>query len=77
MWDGARVVGVVPPGRPDPVGAELDVMEDLLASANCGVRPSIRVVEEFHLTSFSDDRMPDPCDGKIKPRGMPPKQPGR
>lgn len=51
LWDRIDVRGGVDPASP-PTQAQLDAIADSLVACNCGVRPVVRVVEEFALPRF-------------------------
>ena len=52
LWDHVEVVGAVDPTAP-PTQAQLDAIADRLTAANCGVRPTVRVVQQLGLPAFS------------------------
>jgi len=47
MWCGVRRLGRVEPTKPTPPQEALDIQAGMLAAANCGVRPHVRVVERM------------------------------
>jgi hypothetical protein len=57
MWDHVEVVGAVDPAAP-PTQGELDAIADRMTRENCGVRPVVRVLEEFALPAFEDSGEP-------------------
>jgi hypothetical protein len=57
MWDGPQLVGAVNPAAP-PSQAELDAIAVRLTAENCGVRPTVRVLEEFALPAYEDSGEP-------------------
>ena len=52
MWHGPQVVGAVNPAAP-PTPADLDAIAARLTADNCGVRPPVRVLEQFALPAFT------------------------
>ena len=56
-WDGPKVVGAVNPAAP-LTQADLDAIATRLTAENCGVRPTVRVLEEFALPPFTVDPAP-------------------
>jgi hypothetical protein len=56
MWDRVVVVGAVNPAAP-PTQVEVDAIAVRMTPENCGVRPAVRVLEEFALPAF---RVEDP-----------------
>jgi hypothetical protein len=57
MWTGPQMVSAVDPAAP-PTQADLDAIADELTPGNCGVRPTVRVVEEFAIPPYEDSAEP-------------------
>lgn len=78
LWDRATVVSAVRQGDPDPSPDQLDAIAVKLTAGNGGVKPRVRVVEEFHLSSFdAGGDVPDIEDMLDGGYTMPPAFPGR
>lgn len=57
MWTGPKVVGAVDPAAP-PTQAQLDAMAVSLTPENCGVRPTVRVIEDATPPAYFDSGEP-------------------
>ena len=61
MRCGVDTVGAVDPAAP-PTTADLDAIADRLVAENCGVRPTVRVVEEVTLPRFTVENPGPVCE---------------
>jgi hypothetical protein len=57
MWSGAEVIRAVDERAP-PGDAELDAIAVSLTASNCGVKPTVRVVERFTWRAYEDSGEP-------------------